>query len=111
MPIYSLEKISELINQDYEGARRAAEYYRSLFGEDFYLEIQNHGLPEEAVALQGLKTLSKELSIPLVATNDIHYIKKEDVKAQEVLLCIQTNTDLTDEKRFRFKSDQNYFQN
>ena len=61
-----------------------------LFGGDFYLELQDHGLPEEKEAAQGLLRIHRETGIPIVVTNDAHYIKKEDAKYQDVLLCIQT---------------------
>ena len=67
-----------------------AVWFKSLFQEDYYLEVQNNGIKEQALANQKLIQLSKKLDIPLVATNDAHYSKKEDAYNHEVLLCIQT---------------------
>ena len=105
------EVSQRLLAGDMEGARRAAGFYQGLFKENYYLEVQNHGIPEEEKANQGLFALSEELGIPVVATNDTHYLKKEHAEAQDVLLCIQTNRDLEDPKRLKFRSDQMYFKN
>jgi len=99
----------KIIHEDYEGAKNAAGFYKDLFGENMYLEIQNHGMAEEAKALQGILHLSRELDIPVVATNDTHYLKQEHAKAQDILLCLQTNKDLNDPNRLRFSTDQLYF--
>jgi len=98
-----------VIKQDYEGAKRAAQFYRDLLKDNFYLEVQNHGIPEEKIACQGIMQISKDLDIPVVATNDTHYLKQEHAKAQDILLCIQTNKDLEDPNRLKFSSDQIYF--
>jgi len=98
-----------VIHQDYEGAKKAAQFYQDLFKENYYLEIQNHGIPEEDTACQGIMQISKELDIPVVATNDTHYLKQEHARAQDILLCIQTNADLDDPTRLKFSSDQIYF--
>jgi len=99
----------KIIRGDYEGAREAALFYREIFKDDFYLELQDHGIKEEEIARKGLLELSRELSIPIVATNDTHYLKKNHARAQDILLCIQTGKDFDDPKRMRFTSDQNYF--
>ncbi len=98
-----------IIKGDYEEAKRAALFYKNLFGDNFYLEIQNHGIPEEITAIDGIRSLSKELDIPIVATNDTHYLKQEHAEAHDLLLCIQTNKDLDDSTRMRFSTDQVYF--
>ena len=98
-----------LIADDYAEAKAAAVFYQNLFGDYFYLEIQDHGLPEESKARKGLIELSGELGIPLVATNDTHYLKQEHARAHDILLCIQTNRDFGDPNRLRFTSDQIYF--
>ena len=98
-----------IIHDDYDAAKRAAVWFREQFGDDYYLEIQNHGLSEEVKAVKGLTQLSRELDIPLVATNDTHYLKQEHAEAQDILLCIQTGKDYDDPKRMRFTSDQIYF--
>lgn len=98
-----------LLNRDYEGARAEAMELDEIFGHgNFFLEIQDQGLDEEKMINPDLLKLSKELDIPLVATNDVHYIKQEDAEMHDVLLAIQTATTLDDEKRMRFQNDQFY---
>ena len=98
-----------LVKDDYEGAKAKALELRALFGpEDFYLEIQDHGLPEEKKAAQGLIRLHKETGIPLVLTNDAHYIEKEDAYYQDVLMCIQMGKTVDDPNRMRFESKELY---
>ncbi len=93
-----------LANGDYEGARSYALEMRDLFGEDgFYLELQDHGIREQAVVNQGLLRLHEETGIPLVCTNDCHYLAPEDAEAHDVLLCIQTGKLVEDEKRMRYE--------
>ncbi|MCE5333092.1 MAG: DNA polymerase III subunit alpha, partial [Desulfobacteraceae bacterium] len=104
------EIASLLLRKDLEGARRTALDLAGIFGpENFYLEIQSNGIPEQAIVNEGLVSLSRELSLPLVATNDCHYLRKSDARAHEVLLCIQTGKTIVDEKRFKFQTDQLYF--
>lgn len=91
-------------------ADEAARYYQRLFGEDgFYLEIQHNGMEIQEKVNQALADMSQRLSIPLVATNDCHYLNREDAKAHEVLLCIQTQTTIHDPNRFKFSTDELYF--
>ena len=98
-----------LLNNDYEGAKAEALELRSIFGENnFFLEIQNHRLEEDVRVIEGLKRLSADIDVPLVATNDAHYIRREDATAQDVLMCIQTQTNITDENRMRFENDEFY---
>ncbi|MDD5823518.1 MAG: DNA polymerase III subunit alpha [Firmicutes bacterium] len=98
-----------LMHDDYEGAKAEALALQDIFGEaDFYLEIQNHHLPEDAKVIEGLKRLSKDIDVPLVATNDAHYLRKSDAKAHDILLCIQTATNVDDENRMRFANDEFY---
>ena len=98
-----------LLNRDYEGARKEAEELRDIFGEgNFYLEIQDQGLPEEAFINPELIRLSKDLGIPMVATNDVHYVNQDDAEAHDILLAIQTATNIYDENRMRFATDQFY---
>ncbi len=99
----------KLIHDDYQGAIDVASFYKELFGENFYLEIQDHGIEEEKKAAKGLIEISKQLDVPIVATNDTHYLKKEHYEAHDVLLCLQTNKDIDDPNRMRFKSNQIYF--
>jgi len=90
-------------------AREAAGWYRDVFGPEFYyLEVQDHGIPDERVVAEGLLTLGKAMGIPVVATNDCHYLAREDSEAHEVLLCIQTGKTMLDPDRFRFATDQVY---
>ncbi|MDP2808044.1 MAG: PHP domain-containing protein, partial [bacterium] len=98
-----------LLKGDKEKARTAALFYKDLFGPDFYLEIQDHGMEEEKVINPGLLELSKELEIGLVATNDVHYLEAKDAKVHDVLLCIQTGATLDDEKRLKFSNQSFYF--
>jgi DNA polymerase-3 subunit alpha len=97
-----------IMMQDFEKAKETALWYKSIFGEDYYLEIQNNGLPEQVIANQNLIALARELNIPLVATNDAHYLKKEDSYNHEILLCIQTGKKMTDEDRMRFETEEFY---
>ena len=99
-----------LLKGNEEGAKNAAGEYMEIFGnENFYLEIMENGLPEQKIANKGLVEISRELSIPLVATNDCHYINREDAEAHEVLLCIQTGKTMEDANRMKFMTDQFYF--
>jgi len=102
----------KIIGNDYEGAKKSAIEYLKIFGDtNFYLELQNHGLDEEIIMNRGLKKLSSELSIPMVVTNDVHYIKKDDAKVHDILLCIQTGQTLKNQDRLRFKTKEFYFKN
>jgi DNA polymerase-3 subunit alpha len=101
---------SLLIRNQVENARRTAREYAQIFEPgNFYLEIQANGIPQQAVANEGLVRLARELSLPLVATNDCHYLRKSDARAHEILLCIQTGKTILDEKRLKFQTDQLYF--
>ncbi|CDE97113.1 dNA-directed DNA polymerase III PolC [Clostridium sp. CAG:567] len=97
-----------ILANDMEKAKEVALWYKSIFGEDYYLEIQNNGIKEQVLANQKLIQLSRELDIPLVATNDAHYLKREDAYNHEVLLCIQTGKRMTDEDRMKFDTDELY---
>ncbi|MDZ7393326.1 MAG: DNA polymerase III subunit alpha [candidate division KSB1 bacterium] len=98
-----------LLQGMWEEARRAALEYKEIFGEDFYLEIQDHGLADEQVVREQMVRLSKELGIPVVATNDVHYLKREHYAAHDILLCLQTGADLNAPDRLRYATDQIYF--
>lgn len=98
-----------LLNGDYEGAKAEALELRNIFGENnFFLEIQNHHLKEDKPVIEGLQKLSKDIGVPLVATNDAHYMKRSDATAQDVLMCIQTQANINDENRMRFENDEFY---
>lgn len=93
----------------YEEAKRAAERYEKIFGKDhFYLELQDHGIPEQGMVNQQLLRLSQDTGIELVATNDVHYTFAEDEKPHDILLCIQTGKKLDDENRMRYEGGQYY---
>ncbi len=98
---------SKLAEGDYDGAKEALLNYKSIF-EDFYLELQDHNIAKQREIMPSLLRLAKETDTPLVATNDSHYIKKEDATYQDVLLCIQTGKNLSDENRMRFDTDEFY---
>ena len=90
-------------------AKKAALRYRDCFGEgNFFLELQDHGLSEQKMVNTTLLQMSRELEIPLVVTNDVHYTYKEDVKPHDILLCIQTGKKLADEDRMRYEGGQYY---
>lgn len=99
----------KILDRDFEAAREAALEYKDIFGEgNFFLEVQNHGIREQLETNIHLRNLNRELGIPLVATNDVHYLEKSDANAHDVLLCIQTGAILSDEKRMKFPSDEFY---
>ncbi|MBK5254122.1 MAG: DNA polymerase III subunit alpha [Peptostreptococcaceae bacterium] len=98
-----------LLNNDYKGAKKEANQLLKIFGKgNFFLEIQDQGLEEESKINPLLKELSDEIDVPLVATNDVHYVKQTDAEVHDVLLAIQTATTIDDEKRMRFPNDQFY---
>ncbi len=97
-----------ILSGDYDGARAKALELRELFGEDFYLEIQDHGLREEKEASAGIIRLHDETGIPLALTNDAHYINKENAYYQDVLMCIQMGKTVDDTNRMRFESGELY---
>ena len=94
---------------NYEAAKASAEWFARVFGPSgFWLEVQNHGIPEEQLVTDGMLKLANDVGIPVVATNDAHYLKKEDAEAHDVLLAIGTGKDLDDPKRFRFFGQESY---
>ena len=98
-----------LMADEYEKAKEAALEMRELFGEDgYYLEMQDHGIPVQKKVNAGILRLHEETGIPLVATNDAHYIRKEDWETQDVLLCIQTGKTLDDPGRMKFQTQEFY---
>lgn len=103
--------IPQLILQDrYEDAKKFALELKSYFADgDFYLEIQNHGIPEQIKVLNALDRMSKETGIELVATNDVHYLKKEDAEVQDILLCVQMGKTIDDPTRMRFETQEFYY--
>lgn len=103
-------EVAYLIGKDRmdEAARTAIEYQEIFGKENYFLEVQENAVPEQQVANQGLRQLHKRLGIPLVATNDCHYLKKEDAKVHDILLCLQTGKTLNETNRLRFQTDQLY---
>lgn len=98
-----------LLKGDYEKAKEKALFYENIFGKNnFFLELQDHGMGEQKVINEGLLKLSKDANIDLIAANDSHYTKKEDALAHDVLLCIQTAKTINDENRMKFPSDEFY---
>jgi DNA polymerase-3 subunit alpha len=98
-----------ILQGDLAGARRVAAWYKEVFGPgNYYLELQHHDMPEQEVVNRELLAISRELAIPVVATNDVHYILPEDHETQEILLCIQTNTTLEDPDRLRMANNTFY---
>ena len=103
-------ELPRLINSgNMDGARRCVQEYIDIFGKDnYFLELQDHEIPEEKTAAEGLKQLAKEFGLGLVATNDLHYVRREDAEAQDILLCIQTTSNVDDPTRMRFPNDSFY---
>lgn len=103
------EVAQNLLADDYEGAVQTAREYQDIFGKDnYFLELQNHGLPEELQIQPQILRISKETGIPVVATNDVHYLKKEDARTQNILVCIQTNHTLEEDTGMGFHTDEFY---
>ena len=98
-----------LMAESYEEAKKYALTMAEIMGEgNFYLELQDHGLSEQQAVNQGVRRIARETGLPLVVTNDAHYLRREDAKMQDVLLCIQTGKTVDDENRMRFPSDDFY---
>ena len=98
-----------LLNNDYEGAKKEALELQEIFGKgNFFLEIQNHHLEDDKKVIEGLKRLSADTGILMAATNDAHYIRRGDATAQDILMCIQTQTNINDENRMKFENDEFY---
>ena len=98
-----------LLNEDYEAAKAYALRMAEIFGEDhFYLELQDHGIDEQQPVNQGIIRLARETGLPLVLSNDAHYLRKEDAKMQDVLLCVQTGKTVDDTNRMKFQTEEFY---
>jgi len=104
----SSEVARHLVREDYQAAEKAARWYAEVFEDRFYLEIQDHGLAEQRIVNKHLAAMAKRLGIPLVVTNDVHYIAREHAQAQEILLCVQTGTTMDDPKRMKMDSHEFY---
>ena len=97
-----------ILNGNIEKAEEIATWHKNVFKDDYYIEIQNNGIKEQVLANQRLVQLARKLNIPLVATNDAHYLKREDAYNHEVLLCIQTGKRMSDEDRMKFDTEELY---
>ena len=98
-----------LLMEDYEGAKNYALELADIFGPDhFYLELQDHNIPEQLPVNQGIMRLARETGLPLVVTNDAHYLRREDAKMQDVLLCVQTGKTVDDPNRMKFLTEEFY---
>jgi len=98
-----------ILSNNYDKAKKLAIQFENLFGKgNFYLELQHNGIEEQKLVNQSLIKLSQETGIPLVATNDVHYLRKEDARAQEILMCIQTAKTIEDEDHMQFETDELY---
>ena len=98
-----------LMEEDYDGAKEYALKLADIFGEgNFFLEMQDHGIPEQRPVNQGIMRLARETGLPLVVTNDAHYLRKEDAKMQDVLLCIQTGKTVDEPNRMKFQTEEFY---
>ena len=102
------EVLQSLLKKDYEGAKTIAQKYKNLFGEDYYIELQDHGMEEQKRTNPELIRLAKELDIEMVITNDSHYLRLEDADMHDTLLCMQTNSDKDDPNRFHFPNNEFY---
>jgi len=98
-----------LLVDRWDKAQAAANWYRETFGDDFYIEIQNHGLAKQKEVLPKLVELARSMDVPLVASNDVHYLKKEDADAREILICLQTNDVLSNPDRAMRKETEEMF--
>ena len=98
-----------LMEEDYAAAKEYALKMADIFGpEHFYLELQDHGIPEQLAVNQGIMRLNRETGLPLIVTNDAHYLRREDAQIQDVLLCIQTGKTVEDENRMKFQTEEFY---
>ena len=97
-----------LLKNDYATAKKNAQTYIDIFGDRFYMEVMRHGMPEEEVINSGLVSIARELNVPIVATNDSHYLNRTDAPAHDVLLCIGTGKTVSDTSRMKFYSDEFY---
>jgi len=106
---YAGEVAQAIVKSNPEEAKRVALEYNNIFGQgNFYLELQNHFLQDQAEINNGVIAIAKELGVPLVATNDLHYVKKDHAKVQDVLLCIQTGKTVDEENRMKFETEEFY---
>ncbi len=98
-----------IVQNNIEGAKERIKWFKDLFGDRYYLELQDHGLDEDRIVLDVLPKLAKEMDVPLVCTNDIHYIEKDDSNAHDTLICIGTQSKKNDKNRMSYKPEEFYF--
>lgn len=98
-----------ILHEDYEEAERLVQWFKRVFGDDFYIELQNHGLDDQLAVLPYLKEYAKKYNIKTVVTNDAHYLNREDAEIQDVLMCVQMQKFVDDPNRMKFANDQFYF--
>ena len=103
------EVTEKMLKDDWDGAKEAALRFAEIFENRFYLEVQNHGIPDEAQNIQNMKKLAGELNLPLVCTNDAHYAKHEHWEAHDVHICLGTGKDRDDPNRLRYATPEFYF--
>jgi DNA polymerase-3 subunit alpha len=97
-----------ILNGNFNGARNVAREFKEIFGEYYYIELQDHNIPEQKGLNQQLIRIAREFNIPLVATNDVHYVNKSDAKYQDVLMCIQMNENVADDRKMKFRTEEMY---
>ena len=102
------EVLQHLLKNEYDQAKEVAKRYQDLFGDDYYIELQDHNMEEQKRTNPDLMKIAKELGIKMIITNDSHYLRKEEADAQDTLLCLQTNANKDDEKRFHFPNNEFY---
>ena len=102
------EVLQHLLKNEYDKAKETAQRYKDLFGDDYYIELQDHNLDEQKRTNPDLIKIAKELGIKMIITNDSHYLRREDADAQDSLLCLQTNADKDDPNRFHFPNNEFY---
>jgi DNA polymerase-3 subunit alpha len=102
------EVLQTILKRGEDAGRAIFKEYLDIFGDDYYIEIQDHGIPEQKQCNAVLLRWAKEYNVKVVATNDVHYVERADAAAQDVLLCLQTGKDLMDPNRMRFENDQFY---
>lgn len=97
-----------IYKENYEKAKETAKWYKNLFGDDYYIELQDHGLPEQKIVNPQVLKLAKELDVKTVITNDSHYLKKEEAESHDILICLQTGKTKNDPGRFKFPNQEFY---
>ena len=102
------EVLQAILHKGEEEARKVFEFYLEVFGDDYYIEIQNHNIPDQHRCNEVLLKWAREYNVKIVSTNDVHYVEQADAAAQDVLLCLQTGKDFYDPNRMRFEGDQFY---